>query len=110
MTEFKCGKWTGSPPKGQMTLKKSLGYVKDDAGIFWEILSWEIIGKSAAVQVHVRLDFSVGYKVFFPTEEKAADWIRNPVSPTLQEIRDALDKCQWHEPSKGRIQLWLNFE
>ncbi|MBU2028584.1 hypothetical protein KJ761_01685 [Patescibacteria group bacterium] len=106
---FTCGKWSGSPPRGQMTSRKSIGWVKDESGEYWEVLFWLVENKSAAVQFHVRDDFSVGKKIFFPTKEEAQNWMAQPTRPTLDEIKVILRKCEWHKPSLGQTQVWLDF-
>jgi hypothetical protein len=110
MVNFIPGEWKGNPPKGQMTPREKIGVIQDAIGLDWEILFWAVEGKSAAAQVLIRENLSVGMKIFFPTEKEARKWITKPTKPTLRQIKAALRKCKWHEPSRGLIQIWVNFE
>ncbi|HPN96859.1 MAG TPA: hypothetical protein PLK35_03765 [Candidatus Moranbacteria bacterium] len=92
-----------------MTPRKSVGWVKDSAGDEWEVLFWQVKNKLSAAQFLIRADLSVGRKIFFSTEEEARAWLANPILPTLEEIKKELAKCEWHEPSKGLIQVWMDF-
>lgn len=102
---FEPGEWKGVPTKGTMTPRVLVGWMPGD----WEVLYWQVKNKSAAVQVHVREDWTLGKKIFFSSAEEAFSWLDHPIEPNLDEIKEALEKCKWHEPSRGRIQVWLNF-
>jgi len=108
---FKGGKWKGSPVKGQITPRKIIGVITDEAGQEWEVLSWLVRGKSSAAQFHVRANFTVGRNIFFSSERDAKSWMKKPMHPTLGEIKEALAEiCKWHEPSRGLIQVWVDFK
>jgi len=103
---FTCGKWNGNPPKGQFTPRRCVGHIRDDWGVFF----WMVENKSAAAQFHVQDGFFIGKNIFFPTESEAEKWIMDPINPTLDEIKSELRKCQWHKPSRGLIQVWVDFK
>jgi hypothetical protein len=105
---FECGKWKGTPSKGTMTPRQRIGRIFDRNGDEWEILFWKAKNKSSAAQFLVRTDLSVGRKIFFSSREDAISWRDNPINPTPEEIKFSLARCDWHEPSKGLTQLWLN--
>jgi hypothetical protein len=110
VVDFKCGEWEENPLKGQMTPRKHFGWIFDNNGVVWEVLYWEVEGKNAAAQFHISENLSVGRKVFWPTREEAIDWHDNPVGPTIEEIKMALARCTWHEPSRGLIQVWIDIK
>lgn len=105
---FECGKWKGNPPEGTVTPRRRVGNVFDRNGDNWDIYYWQIKDKLSAAQFLVRKGLGVGRMIFFSTREEAFAWRDNPVNPTLEEIIVELEKCQWHKPSKGVIQLWLD--
>jgi hypothetical protein len=100
-----CNQWDPSrptdPPKGQMTPRKSIGWSGS-----WEVLIWLVEGKVRGAQIHEGKN-GTAYKIFFPTEKEARDFLKNPAE--LPRIEAEIEKCPWSEPSIGKRQKWLDF-
>lgn len=106
------GKWTGSPPKGKITPRVSLGILNFGESSRCELLYWNTLYfKIGGFQVQFKEE-GLDIKLFFSSESQAARWIdSDSLSQVVRGLYGfAMNYCKRHMGSTGTNQVWTVVE